>query len=241
MLRSRLALLRPLCHTSPTSQLFRSPAKRFASSKPSSSKPNPDRGPRFRNFIALGIVSYVILDQVIAVVQKENPNPKTMSESEHFKQQMKLKRRKAIFSQDDKQVWFIKAEGDAQESLKGLNINGFEVIDPSALIEREKKDEESLFNALLNDPETKKIPTGLLVDLILKELQKSSGKKFVVINYPTDIKESVKFEEKVVTIKKLIHLANEQNGESDDVVKYYKTVNKVDEFKTTQDIIKSLE
>lgn len=243
MLRSRVASIRPLVQ-SPYSNLFKNQAPIVKSTtRCLSTKPNPDpnRGPRFRNFVAIGIISYVILAQVVEAVNKENPKPRSMSESEYQKQQMKLKRRKAFFSQDDKKVWFVKSDAD-EESLKNLKLDGFEVINPNDLIEAEKKDEESLFNALLNDPETKKLPIGLLVDLILKKLKSSESKEFIVINYPPDIKESVKFEEKVVTIKKLIHLKkSETEQEDDDVVKYYKTVGKVDEIKSTDDISSHLQ
>ncbi len=154
---------------------------------------------------------------------------------------MKLKRRKAIFTQDEKSVWFLKS--DDPEKLKSLKIDGFEILDPNVLLEKEKQDKDSLYYALLNDAEYETLPTGLLVDLISKQLKASDSKKFIVINYPSDIKESVKFEEKVVTVKKLIHLKSSQDkgDDDDDVVKYYKTVNKVDEIKSDKDITKLLE
>ncbi|CAM9024419.1 unnamed protein product [Wickerhamomyces anomalus] len=240
MLRGSFTHFRPLCQQS-TLRSIRTPTPLLKRCINNSSKPDPDRGPRFRNFIALGIISYVILAQVVEAVNKENPRNKSMSESEYFKQQMKLKRRKAIFTQDEKSVWFLKS--DDPEKLKSLKIDGFEILDPNVLLEKEKQDKDSLYYALLNDAEYKTLPTGLLVDLISKQLKASDSKKFIVINYPSDIKESVKFEEKVVTVKKLIHLKSSQDkgDDDDDVVKYYKTVNKVDEIKSDKDITKLLE
>lgn len=217
--------------------LVQTSTRRYLSER---SKPDPDKGPRFRNFIAIGIISYVILAQVVEAVNKQNPRPKSMSESEYIKQQMKLKRRKALFTQEQKSVWFIKS--DDSEGLKSLKIDGYEIIDPSVLLDHEKQDKDSLYHALLNDP-TFKIPTGLVVDLIAKKLQASEGTKFIVINYPDNIKESVKFEERIVTIKKLIHLTSNEGSKSeeDDVVKYYKTVNKVEDVQTDEELSKLLE
>lgn len=240
MFRSRVLSIRSSVQSQYSGLLKKqSLAPRLSGIRCQSTKPDPNRGPRFRNFIAIGIISYVILAQVVEAVNKNNPKPKTMSEREYQIQQLKLKRRKAFFTQDDKNVWFVKSNTDEQ-SLEGLKLDGFEVINPNDLIEAEKKDETSLFNALLNDPETKEIPVGLIVDLILKKLKSSESKKFLVINYPTDIKESVKFEEKVVTIKKLIYLKNSEKDD-DDVVKYYKTVGKVDEVESTNDISNHLQ
>ncbi|CCH44680.1 hypothetical protein BN7_4248 [Wickerhamomyces ciferrii] len=215
--------------------------KRCLSSKNNQPSKDPNKSVRFRNFIAIGIISWVILAQVVEAVNKEQKGSRSMSESEYFKQQMKLKRRKALFTQEEKQVYFVKADKN-QDDLKELKLDGFELIDPSKLVEREKNDKESLYNALLNDPDTKTLPTGLLVDLISKELKNNESKKFVVINYPPDIKESVKFEEKAVTIKKLIHLSDDKESKvEDDVLKYYNTVNKVQTIESTEDLIKSLE
>jgi hypothetical protein len=179
-----------------------------------------------KGFITVGIFASIILTQVVDAVQKEKPLPRSMSEAEYYRQQQRLKRKVSLFTDEQKQVYFLKGMVSPD-----IQLDGVTVIDPKKLVEDEKKDESSKYYALLND--TDQIPRGLIVDLISKYLGSQPDGKFLVLNYPTDIKESTQFEDKVVTIKKLIALKQDA---VDDVVKYYKTVDKVGEIDSLDEI-----
>jgi hypothetical protein len=179
-----------------------------------------------KGFITVGIFASIILTQVVDAVQKEKPLPRSMSEAEYYRQQQRLKRKVSLFTDEQKQVYFLKGV-----ALPDIQLDGVTVIDPKKLVADEKKDESSKYHALLND--TDQIPRGLIVDLISKYLGSQPDGKFLVLNYPSDIKESTQFEDKVVTIKKLIALKQDA---VDDVVKYYKTVDKVGEIDSLDEL-----
>lgn len=189
---------------------------------------NKDKKINLKGFVTVGIFASIILTQVVDAVQKEKPMPRSMSESEYFRQQQRLKRKASRFTEEDKQVYFLKGQ-----SAKDVKIPGINVVDPEALVEQEKNDESSMFHALLNDPGLNQVPRGLVIDLIGKYLGSQPNGKFLVLNFPSDVKESTQFEEKIVTIKNLIALKDQ---DVDDVVKYYNTVQKVKEINSVSDL-----
>ncbi|CDR44443.1 CYFA0S14e02784g1_1 [Cyberlindnera fabianii] len=191
-----------------------------------------DKKVNFRSFITVGIFASIILTQVVDAVNKEKPRPRSLSESEYYQQQARLRRKVSRFTPDNKEVYFVKAAEKVEKSQ--IRADGFTVIDPSDLVEMEKNDEHSKFHALLNDPSTTTIPRGVVIDLIGNFLATQPDGKFVVLNFPSDIKESTQFEDKIVTIKSLINVG--QSETTDDVVKYYKTVDKVNQVSSVADI-----
>lgn len=203
----------------------RVPARCYASKSSSDNKIN------LKGFITVGIFASIILTQVVDAVLKEKPRPRSMSEAEYYRQQQRLKRKVARFTDAHKQVYLLKS--DKPLSADDVKLDNVTVIDPKELVQAEKDDDTSKFHALLNDPELRDIPRGVVIDLILKYLESHPDGKYLVLNFPTDIKESTQFEDKVVTVKKLISL-NAQG--IDDLVKYYKTVDKVKDISSISEL-----
>lgn len=200
---------------------WRLQARSYAS-KPQKEKIN------LRGFITVGIFASIILTQVVDAVNQEKPLPRSMSETEYYRQQQRLKRKTSLFTPEEKEVYFLKGIPSVPQ------LDGVVVIDPSQLLEQERNDESSKYHALLNDPDYKQIPRGLVVDLIGKKLGSQPDGKFVILDFPGDTKESTQFEEKVVQIKGLVY---PKNSAADDVVKYYKTVDKVKELGSPDELI----
>ncbi|KAH3675880.1 hypothetical protein WICMUC_002450 [Wickerhamomyces mucosus] len=184
----------------------------------------------FKNFIAVGIISSIILTQVVEAVNKESPNrsSRSISEAEYARQQQRLKRRVALFSdQDNLSVRFLWSDKD----IGDLYLPGFEIIDSLKLIEEEKGNKDSKYYDLLNDPSFQ-IPRGLINELVKKKLieakQDENGpKKFIIIldkNTNYDMKDFIQFEDRVITIDNFIILNSEKLH---DAQRYYQTVKKV--------------
>jgi hypothetical protein len=212
---------------------------RFQSTKP---KGKNSSTIDFRTFISVSIFASILLTQVVDAVNQEKPRGQRggMSEAEYYKQQQRLKRKIAMFSPDEKQVLLWK-NGEISQigNIEQLNEHGVAVIDPVKLVDLEKQDKESKFYDLLNDPELKELPRGLVVDLIGKFIKESKQEKFLVVGFPPDVKESIKFEDKIVTIKNLV--ITDQSDENDDVYRYYKTVNKSKKVDTIQEVTELFE
>lgn len=202
------------------------------------SKPKSDTAVNFRNFISLGIISSLILVQVVDSVNDANTGNKnvgrSMSEAEYARQQARLKRKKAAFDEDELDVKFLWSDKGVPQDLK---VEGYEVISPLALIEEEKQNKESRFYDLLNDPSFK-IPRGLVNDLVKNKLlaESQSQKKFIVVlddKLEYDLKDFIQFEDKVKIINNLIVLNSETLH---DAQRYYQTVKKVVKIDSLDDL-----
>lgn len=191
-----------------------------------------NRGPGLKNLIAIGILGTIVLVKVVDTINEQNPRPRSLTESEYRKQQQRLKRLKCMFRPDEKPVYLLRARGgkvSKSEVQQLKQFSQFEIVDPDELVNREKSDPNSQYFSLLNDPSIKKLPFGLKSALIGAYLKQHDqpGTNFLVINFPENIKESVKFEENIVTIKKLLDVNETGSSAYNELVSYYKTVDKV--------------
>ncbi|GMM33382.1 Aim36 protein [Saccharomycopsis crataegensis] len=193
-----------------------------------------ERGPKFRYLIMIGVVSYGALLLAIDGVDKNRPKNKFSEEEYDQLVQDGLKRKqKAIADNERVNVFLLPRATEAQTSEEELTKLGADVkaIKLDDLIQEEKKDKESRYGPLLIECELydTKVPVGTYSSMIgtkLQELKETSGtKNFVVIGFPGSISESIKFEDKIVTVKNLITF--DDDSSKDDVVSYYNTVQKV--------------
>ncbi|KAH3684980.1 hypothetical protein WICPIJ_004059, partial [Wickerhamomyces pijperi] len=216
---------RPLTPQLLQQRTFTSSTQRF--NKQTNNK--SEKSVNFRNFISVGIISTIILVQVVDAVNDSNTGNRnagrSMSEHEYARQQARLKRKKAVFDEDDIEVKFLWSDKGISRSL---SVPGYQVINPLQLIEEEKQNKESRFYDLLNEKDFV-IPRGLVNDLVKNKLLAEAGKKkkFIVVvddalNY--DMKDFIQFEDKVKTIDKFVVLNSDTLH---DAQRYYQTVKKV--------------
>ncbi len=189
-----------------------------------------EAAPSFKTIFLVGIVGTAIF--VKAVESLEQNKPKTTFTPSEFDTVMSgLRRRVAIFGQEDLDLHCIRSG----TPLKKLKLSKeAKIIRPSEVAEFYRNKSDDKYYALLNEIYEKEgesymkhLPKGLNVEIIGRYMRDNckKGDTVYLLDFPENIKDAIKFENEVSVIDKVIV---PKSSSDDEVSQYFKTVNKVD-------------
>lgn len=210
-----------------------------------------DQGPKFRHFAAIGLVGTAIFIATVHRVDREDSKTSLAKKKNSFTEEEwathleGLKRKKLVFTAEDGLnmylVPYVKDEAQVDQLRKSLGSAA--VIDLDDLISRQFEDSDSEYYSLLRDTFVSKassegssyqfgyrLAPGLFAHLVQLELsrihkEQPQTKNFLLLRFPNNIKEAVKFEQDVALSRGVV-LLDDAHAKS-DVVEYFGTVNKV--------------
>lgn len=190
-----------------------------------------EEAPGFKKIFLVALVGTLVFMQAANSLDKNKP--KTSYSEEEFENVMNgLKRRVALFPAGTLNVKFV----PSSSILSKVQSTSAKVIDPQKVVAYFKGQKDGTYEALLSDLESKhgddyinKLPNGMLVMLIGKymKLKCSANDEVLIVNFPHNIKDAIKFENEVSTVSKV--LIPKKNSDS-DLCQYYNTVHKVEEI-----------
>lgn len=198
----------------------------------STKSPRGDELPSFKKIAVVGLLGTVIFVQTVKSIEKRKPKT-SYSEAEFENTMAGLRRRIVLFPQGQFNLNFVLPG----VRLKAQQLEGdqVKVISPSEVIEYYRTLAGSKYEALLNDlrnqhgPESyaEKLPPGMTVMLLGRYMKEkcSPGDTLYIIDFPTNIKDAIKFENEVAVVNAVF--ASEKDQDS-DIIKYYQTVEKVE-------------
>ncbi|ODV83536.1 hypothetical protein CANARDRAFT_29974 [[Candida] arabinofermentans NRRL YB-2248] len=214
-----------------------------------------DEGPKVRYFLLVALIGTLIFGAVVKKVDAQDPakslgKKKNSFSEEEWEQQLQLIKRKKLLFDNSFDFYLVPFGADAninqlKEKVSTSNSNSnVGVIDLNKLIKDQLDDNNSRYGSILSqtldqfnkDSKTcfykfnYKLSNGLFTKLISDEIndlinEDPNLNKFILLNYPNTIPEAIKFEQDVAIAKNLV-LINDK-AEKNDIVDYFKTVNKV--------------
>ena len=177
---------------------------------------------------------------------------KTFSEDE-WNQYISEIQKKQLTLENNEECYlipFANKEGKNNKKINQLNdkLGGDEyvsVLDLNQLV-NEQINNSGKYNILLNQTLESidenndgfkynfsyKLKPGIFTSIIndeilkIKEINPKMG-RFIILNYPPNIKEAIKFEQNISNKDMLIKLNNNNNKNDDDIIQYFETVDKV--------------
>lgn len=244
----------------------------WASIRSNSTKPEPPiktpkpgkkqgDGPRIRYLFYMLVLSWVVLYFVTGKMDKKKPQTLFESEREfrEYEERTGLKRRSKLVNHElnDHYRFYVipyvtddAVVDEVTKQIKQLDpAKQVKVIDPTALIAKEKEDETRRYCYLLQDLDEKhkSYPKGLITTLIKNEVREFMNTRlgtfdtnFVIKNYPQATDEAIKFENDVSDIQKCLvvhydivnHLPENPDlaRRINNVVGYFNTVGRTKEL-----------
>lgn len=209
---------------------FATTTLRFYSSNSAQSR-RKDEAPSFKKIFLIGIIGTVIFVEAVRSLDKNKPKT-TYSEQEFADVMSGLRRRVAAFPAGQLDVKFI-LTGNKKDVEKLVDQYDL-LIDPIEVVEHYRSSTNDSYEALLNDlydrygaqKYSQNLPKGLLVMLIGRYMKEKClpNSTVVIINFPSNIQDSIKFENEVSVVSK-IYVPHASMGS--EVCKYYQTVKKV--------------
>lgn len=214
----------------------------------------------YKYFLLVAAFGTMVYANVVSRIQKQDhsqtwqKNKKEFTESEWNSYMAELNRKSLLLPDstcllvpncDDK-----KKKSILEQLQMGDNLGA--VVDLNELIRDQLNDHTKKYNVLLNDTLESKdeLSTGfkfkfnyklrpglftqLVNDAITSAPDSTSLDKVVILNYPPNVKEAVKFEQNISTNDYLITF---ETGKDDTVVEYYKTVDKAINGKNLNDFL----
>ncbi|ODV63995.1 Aim36p ASCRUDRAFT_5891 [Ascoidea rubescens DSM 1968] len=176
----------------------------------------------------------------------ENPSKSKITESDLQDHINGLKRKKTMFQAFEVNIDLLPGENLKKDDVKKIVGDSVFVIDPPELINRERAQGlDAFYGPFLIELQERNapIPAAVTVNIIGKEIKKikkeqendESDKilKFLVINFPQDLEQSIKFERDVKTADSIIKVEDIKNDVGNKVFQYFETVDKI---KTVQKI-----
>ncbi|CDK28207.1 unnamed protein product [Kuraishia capsulata CBS 1993] len=206
-----------------------------------------DKGPQFRHFLAVGLVGTMIFGLVVKRIDEQDSSSSLAKRKNSFSEEewdayLKTQQRTKMFEEGD---FYLVPQGKnlkgVQDVIAKVSAEGSEpvVVDLNKLIKAQLEDPNSKYGTLLRqsfeseEPEAPgceykfnyTLAHGIFTQLVKRELEtKKDSKVFVLLNYPNNIKEAIKFETDIATCTKLLVLDDDSK---DDVIDYFQTVDKV--------------
>lgn len=213
-----------------------------------------DEGPKFRNFLLVGLIGTGIFVLVVKRVDQEDPTKslakRKTSYSEEEWANISVKRKQLVFKPDEADIYLVpygsnsKIINNLKNKLEKKDQGEIKFIDLNNLIENQMSEAGTKYGQLLSetkenfDPNSKtckytftyRLASGIFTKLISDELKAARSespdiKQFVLLNYPNSIKEAVAFDRDVANTTNLVVTGDEKKDDS--IVDYFNTVNKV--------------
>lgn len=238
ILKRALLIQRNLVKSPQLGSLISQTGGRFYSNQgKNTGKRNEPEYPGFKKFSLIAIIGTVVFVSTVRTLD-DNKQKLSMSQQEYDHSVNGLKRRVSIFAPEELKVQLMQSR-DPMMIKKVTQIQQLTIIDPREIVIKAQNDASDPYEPLLGELLEKygpqdyidNLPTGMLVMLLGRYMRQNCHRddQVLIIDFPKTLKEAIKFENDISIIEKLV-VAPGSDTQSNDVAKYYATVDKINQL-----------
>lgn len=235
--------------TGQTQQLLRQLPRTSVRSASSEFGGKKDSGFNIMNFVVVALIGTGIFGVVVHRVDLQDSTKSMLKRKNTFtdqewEQYMSSIKRKVLLFNPSVQVYCVPSPDEKKVAQLKSKIPNLKTVDLNDIIKDEIENHQERFGSLLSShlvssengyQFNSRLASGIFTKLMrlrLEELKTpDANDKYLLLNYPNNLKELIKFESDVAVVKKLILFKQESNDISD----YFDTVNKVSKISKIDD------